>query len=103
MCDIMYNYLPHPSNMRTCDAVLAMRISEGAAGYGIYMMLLEMLRDADERRLTLNPAHLAFAINEADKTLVERVVKDYGLFTIGEDGRFSSPWLEDAMDEYDQK
>jgi len=103
MCDIMYNYLPHPSNMRTNDAVLAMRIAEGAAGYGIYMMLLEMLRDAEGRKLTLNPAHLAFAINESDADLVRRVVQDYGLFTLSDDGRFSSPWLEAAMDEYDAK
>lgn len=103
MCDIMYNYLPHPSNMRTTDAVLAMRIAEGAAGYGIYMMLLEMLRDAEGRSLTLNPAHLAFAINEPNTDLVSRVIQDYGLFTISEEGKFSSPWLEAAMDEYDQK
>lgn len=102
-CDIMYNYIPHPSNMRTMDQVLAMRIAEGAAGYGIYMMLLELLRDAEGRSLVSNPAHLAFAINEQDVSLVERIIKDYGLFTLGDDGRFTSPWLEAAMDEYDAK
>lgn len=85
------------------DAVLAMRIAEGSAGYGIYMMLLEMLRDAEGRALTLNPAHLAFAINEPDTDLVSRVIQDYGLFTLSDDGKFSSPWLEAAMDEYDTK
>lgn len=102
-CDIMYNYIPHPSNMRTTDQVLAMRIAEGAAGYGIYMMLLELLRDAEGRSLVSNPAHLAFAINEQDVDLVKRVVQDYGLFTLSDDGKFSSPWLEAAMDEYDAK
>lgn len=102
-CDNMYNYLPHPSNMRTTDQVLAMRIREGAAGYGIYMMLLELLRDAEGRALVNNPAHLAFACNEPDVELVRRVIADYGLFTLGEDGRVSSPWLESAMDEYDAK
>lgn len=99
----MYNYIPHPSNMRTTDQVLAMRIAEGAAGYGIYMMLLELLRDAEARTLVSNPAHLAFAINEKDVSLVERVLKDYGLFTLTDDGKFTSPWLEQAMDEYDAK
>ena len=80
-----------------------MRIAEGSAGYGIYMMLLELLRDAEGRSLVSNPAHLAFAINEKDVDLVKRVVQDYGLFTISDDGKFSSPWLEAAMDEYDQK
>ena len=85
------------------DSVLAMRMAEGSAGYGIYMMLLELLRDAEGRTLVFNPAHLAFAMNEPDRELVGRVVQNYGLFSLGEDGRFTSPWLEAAMDEYDQK
>lgn len=67
------------------------------------MMLLELLRDAPERSLVLNPAHLAFAMNEPDSDMVGRVIQDYGLFSLSEDNKFSSPWLEAAMDEYDQK
>lgn len=99
----MYNYLPWPSNMRTADQVLSMRIQEGSAGYGVYVMLLELLRDAENRRLVFNPRHLAFAMNEPDIELVQRVVQDYALFTIHEDGKFSSPWLEQQMNEYDAK
>lgn len=99
----MYNYLPWPSNMRTADQVLSMRIQEGSAGYGVYVMLLELLRDAENRRLVFNPRHLAFAMNESDVDLVQRVVQDYALFDVGEDGRFSSPWLEQQMNEYDAK
>ena len=78
----MYNYLPWPSNMRTADHVLAMRIQEGAAGYGIYVMLLELLRDSETRSLVMNPKNLAFAINEPDVSLVERVITQYGLFEV---------------------
>lgn len=99
----MYNYLPWPSNMRTADQVLSMRIQEGSAGYGVYVMLLELLRDADNRRLVFNPRHLAFAMNEPDVELVQRVVQDYALFTMHDDGKFSSPWLEQQMNEYDAK
>lgn len=99
----MYNYLPWPSNMRTADQVLSMRIQEGSAGYGVYVMLLELLRDAENRRLVFNPRHLAFAMNEPDVELVQRVVKDYALFDVGDDGKFSSPWLEQQMNEYDAK
>lgn len=99
----MYNYLPWPSNMRTADQVLSMRIQEGSAGYGVYVMLLELLRDAESRRLVFNPRHLAFAMNEPDVELVQRVVQDYALFTMDEDGKFSSPWLEQQMNEYDAK
>lgn len=99
----MYNYLPWPSNMRTADQVLSMRIQEGSAGYGVYVMLLELLRDAENRRLVFNPKHLAFAMNEPDVELVRRVVEDYSLFTMDEQGRFTSPWLEAQMAEYDAK
>lgn len=83
--------------------MLAMRIQEGAAGYGIYVMLLELLRDADTRSLVCNPRNLAFAINEADASLVERVIRDYGLFDVSPDGSFRSPWLEVQLAEYDAK
>lgn len=99
----MYNYLPWPSNMRTADQVLSMRIQEGSAGYGVYVMLLELLRDAENRRLVFNPRHLAFAMNEPNVELVQRVVQDYALFTMDEDGKFSSPWLEQQMNEYDAR
>lgn len=99
----MYNYLPWPSNMRTADHVLAMRIQEGAAGYGIYVMLLELLRDSNTRSLVCNPKNLAFAINEPDVALVERVIKDYGLFEVAPDGAFRSPWLIQQLEDYDAK
>ena len=99
----MYNYLPWPSNMRTADQVLSMRISEGSAGYGVYVMLLELLRDAEQRQLVFNPKHLAFAMNEPDVELVRRVVLEYGLFNLDDQGKFTSPWLEQQMAEYDAK
>lgn len=99
----MYNYLPWPSNMRTADHVLAMRIQEGAAGYGIYVMLLELLRDSETRSLVMNPKNLAFAINEPDVALVERVITQYGLFEVAQDGAFRSPWLQQQLEEYDAK
>lgn len=89
--------------MRTADQVLSMRIQEGSAGYGVYVMLLELLRDAENRRLVFNPKHLAFAMNEPDIELVRRVVQDYALFTLDDAGKFSSPWLEQQMNEYDAK
>lgn len=99
----MYNYFPHSSAMRTADDVLTLRMTEGSAGYGIYCMVLELLRDSDSRSLSANPKNLAFALNEPDVALVERVLKSPGLFSIGEDGRFTSPWLEKVMAEFDAK
>lgn len=99
----MYNYLPHPSNMRTSSHVLRMRIREGAAGYGVYMMLLETLRDAEGRRVFNFPEGLAFAINEPDIDLVKRVINEYGLFNEDKEGFITSPWLDAQMAEYDAK
>lgn len=89
--------------MRTSDHVLSMRIQEGAAGYGVYMMLLELLRDAEGRAVVYNPQHLAFAINEPDASLVERIATEYGLFTIDKAKCMRSPWLDAQMAEYDAK
>lgn len=99
----MYNYIPHPSNCRVSSAVLTLRIEEGAAGYGVYWMILELLRDAPGFRFSRNPKAIAFAINEHDVSLVERVVNNYGLFDFDDDGLLWSPWLLDAMEAYNDK
>lgn len=99
----MYNYIPHPSNSRMASQVLALRIEEGAAGYGIYWMLLELLRDAPHYKFSANPKALSFAINEADSATVERVVRNYGLFDFDDSGLMFSPWLCEAMGEYDDR
>lgn len=83
--------------------VLALRIEEGAAGYGVYWMLLELLRDAPSYKFSSNPKALAFAINEHDVQLVERVVRNYGLFDFDNDELMFSPWLLEAMGEYDER
>ena len=65
-------------------------------------MLLELLRDAENRSLVFNPANLAFAINEPDVELVRRVCTEYDLFNLDADNRLSSPWLEAQMAAYDE-
>lgn len=99
----MYNYIPHPSNCRVSSAVLSLRIEEGAAGYGVYWMVLELLRDAPNFRFSRNPKAIAFAINEHDSALVERVINNYGLFDFDDDGLLWSPWLLDAMEAYNDR
>ena len=99
----MYNYIPHPSNCRISSAVLSLRIEEGAAGYGVYWMVLELLRDAPGFRFSRNPKAIAFAINEHDIELVGRVINNYGLFDFDDDGLLWSPWLLEAMEAYNDK
>lgn len=99
----MYNYIPHPSNCRVSSSLLRMRMREGVAGYGIYWMLLEILRDSPDYRTFYFPESFAFSINCPDVQMVERVCKDYGLFEFDENDIMSSPWLCSAMEEYDER
>lgn len=99
----MYNYIPHPSNCRVSSNVLRMLMREGVAGYGIYWMLLEMLRDAPEFKMFYFPESFAYAIHCQDVDQVTRVCKDYGLFKFDDKDNMSSEWLEDAMNEYSDK
>lgn len=99
----MLNYIPHPSNARLAGGLLRLRIDEGAAGYGVYWMLLELLRDAPDYKLTADPRALAFAINESDTTLVERIINNLALFDRDTDGNLFSPWLNEQLSAYDDK
>ena len=89
--------------MRTADRVLELRMNEGSAGYGIYVMVLELLRDAEDRRILFNSKKIAYAINEDDAALVERVIKDYGLFTQTPDNYIKSDWLDTQLVEFDSR
>lgn len=99
----MYNYIPLPTNLKDLPEVLTLRIEDGSAGYGVYVMVLQLLRDMPEYSMAANAKRIAFAINEADIPLVERVITKYGLFETDTLGRLSSPWLSAQLSAYDTK
>lgn len=70
-----------------------MRRAEGAAGYGIYVMLLELVRDSEGQQVFDDPESLAFAIHEDDVSMITRICHDYSLFTSTDDGYLRSPFL----------
>lgn len=80
-----------------------MLMREGVAGYGVYWMLLEVLRDAKDFRMFYFPESFAYALHCDDVSLVARVCKDYSLFKFDDEGFMSSEWLEEAMGEYSSK
>lgn len=85
------------------EDVLKMRMSEGSAGFGLYVMLLEQLRNSENYSIRFEPQVLAWSLHEPDVDRLTRVIQDYGLFTIAEDGTMSSPWLCSVMAEHDNK
>lgn len=82
------------------DAVLKMRMTEGSSGYGIYIMLLELLRDSDDLKTAYDPAVIAWALHESDVDRLRRVCEEYNLFEISDEREISCPWLTDIMAEH---
>ena len=71
-----------------------LRCCMGAAGIGIYVMLLSHLRDCPDCRAPLDYDLLAFDLHE-DAAAVRRVVEEFGLFDIDRSsGTFTSPALD---------
>ena len=80
-----------------------MRRQEGAAGYGIYVMLLELMRDSEDQQLFDDPESLAFALHEDDIALITRICHDYSLFTLTGDGNLQSPFLAMCQQQADER
>ena len=99
----MLYYFPHPTNLRIGKDVIRMRRQEGAAGYGIYVMLLELVRDSEDQQVFDDPESLAFAIHEDDVSLISRICHDYSLFTLTDDGYLRSPFLAMCQQQADER
>lgn len=99
----MYNFFVHPSTLQKMDQVLKMRMSEGAAGYGIFIMMLELLRDSENYRQHYDPAVIAWAMHEPDIDRLKRVCQDYNLFQIDENQDISCPWLISTMAAHEER
>lgn len=99
----MYNYFPHPSNARQSAGCVSLLIEEGFAGYGIYWAILEVLRDAPGYRYNPEPKVWAYLLHCADLDQVSRVLRNYELFSIDENGRLFSPWLDEQLGAYDEQ
>lgn len=99
----MYNYFPHPSNLRQSSGCVSLLIEEGYAGYGIYLSILEILRDAPNYRYNPEPKIWRYLLHGDDTDQIERVLKNYGLFNIDDDGLLFSPWLLEQLGNYSDK
>lgn len=80
-----------------------LQISEGFAGYGIYWAIIEVLRDAPNYRYSSDPKVWAYVLHAQDVDQVNRVLTQYGLFDIDNEGLLFSPWLIEQLGAYDDK
>lgn len=93
----MNNYFSHDSNARNDDKMLELRMKHQAAGYGVYFMILERLREEKDYMSVKNYNAIAFDLRE-DAGLIKSVVEDFGLFSFTEDGEcFYSESFNDRM------
>lgn len=81
------SYFPHDSNARNSDKLIRLRMRHKAAGYGVYFMILERLREEPEYMSVKDYNMIAFDLRE-DASLIKSVVEDFGLFVFTEDGKY---------------
>ena len=95
-------YFSHDCDARNDERVTRLRIQYGAAGYGIYFMLLELLQAAPEYTLETDYKALAFDLR-VPACRIKTIVEQSGLFVLIDDGkRFYSERLARDMGEQEK-
>lgn len=81
--------------------LVSLLIEEGYEGYGLYYAVLEVLRDAPGYKYNKDPKVWAYVLHCQDMEKLTRILQNYGLFDLDENGLLFSPWLSDQLDTYD--
>lgn len=90
-------YFTHDCNARNDVKILKLRRILGASGYGLFWMLIEVLRESQGYKLPITVIkELSFDFRESEE-LILSVIKDFGLFTISDDYFFFSDSLNRRM------
>lgn len=76
-------YFSHDANARSDEKIIKLRAKHGAAGYGVFFMLIEMLQQADKYQLRRDYEAIAFEIREP-KELIQDVVENFNLLETNE-------------------
>lgn len=95
-------YFTHDCNAREDDKIVALRMDKGAAGYGLYWLLLELLSTSPNCEFERNYNKVGFILHESAKDIKE-VVENYGLFQIAENGKtFYSSRMKEQMESFEE-
>jgi uncharacterized phage protein (TIGR02220 family) len=81
-------YFSHDANARHDPKIIALRSVYGAEGYGWYWMIIEMMREQENYRLSLNSSRYTFQIlsnqlqctPEKAKQFIDDCIDEFGLF-----------------------
>ncbi len=102
----MNSYFSHDSNARNDEKIALLRMKHGSAGYGVYFMILERLREAKDYMSVKDYNLIAFDLRE-DSQLIKSVVEEFGLFAFVNDKNrgecFYSRSFNDRMELKDEK
>lgn len=94
-------YFPHDSNARNSKKLLRLRKKHGAAGYGVYFMLIERLTEEEDFSSDLDYDMLSFELH-VKKDFLRSVVENFELFQIKTDElgakKFQSAGLLERME-----
>lgn len=79
------SYFSHDSNARNSEKLLNVRMKYGAAGYGIYFMIIERLREEGDYTSVKDYNMIGFDLR-VPASEVKAIVEDFGLFEFTDDG-----------------
>lgn len=91
-------YFPHYSNLRNDRKIRRVRRDLGIEGYGIYLMLIEVLRDQEGYKYPLGDIDLLADDFNTSDAKIEVVIKNYELFNVDLDNQFFSIDLNKSME-----
>ena len=81
------NYFSHDSNARNDERIIRLRMKYGAAGYGVFFMVLERMRDATGYMCATDYNAISYDLR-VDAELIRAVVEDFELFKFTDDHAF---------------
>ncbi len=97
-------WFPHDYNSRADEKTAALIADYGMEGYGLYMVLLEMLHEEDSAKIEYSdqkikricrPLKLSF---EKSKIMIEAMINDFELFIIEDNFFYSDRVLRNKVD-----
>lgn len=101
-------YFSHDSNARHDIKIQALRSVHGLKGYGMYWVIIELMRDSNDYCLPIKKVTFLALARELDctaddaKNFIDECINEFGLF-ISDDLNFWSDSLLSRMDRYNQK